>query len=128
MALPLWTKLPKRGRRPQPEKKTPFREEWPMVLDNAVSTRRGKTKDAACLKETLAFITCLKDNNNMQELCKTQGEAVQNCYHNYLAYKEELRNRKKKVTDFVPGISAKDMDPVQLNRFLSHFPHAFKKK
>ncbi|GFY74208.1 CHCH domain-containing protein [Trichonephila inaurata madagascariensis] len=127
MALPMWVKLPKRGRRPQTEKKTPFREEWPMVLENQVSTRRGKTKDVPCLTETLAFITCLKDNNNAQELCKAQSEAVQKCYHNHLAYKKELQKRKKTSTDFIPEISAKDMDPVQLNKFLSNFPHKLKK-
>lgn len=44
MSLPHWYTIPKNGRRPQSLKKIIFKEEWPMVLDNQVSTRRGKEK------------------------------------------------------------------------------------
>ncbi|CAL1268073.1 unnamed protein product [Larinioides sclopetarius] len=127
MSLPRWYQIPKNGRRPQTEKKVIFKEEWPMVLDNHVSTRKGREKDVPCLKETLAFITCLKDNNNSHELCKGQADTVQRCYHNHMKYKEEMKHKKKTAGDFMPEISAKNMDPIQLNKFLSHFPHKLKK-
>ncbi|GIY27455.1 CHCH domain-containing protein [Caerostris darwini] len=128
MSLPRWYKIPKTGRKPQLEKKVKFREEWPVLLDNQVSTRKTKQREAPCLKETFAFITCLKDKNNSSELCKEEGDAAQRCYENHLAYREEMKKKRMKPKDFVPDISAKNMDPVQLNRFLSHFPHKLKDK
>ncbi|KAG8191482.1 hypothetical protein JTE90_020730 [Oedothorax gibbosus] len=125
--FPQLQKLARTSRTPQTESSVKFREEWPLKLKNMVSTRRGRTKEAACLNETLSFITCLKDNNNSHELCYKEGQAVQHCYHKYIKNQEMLRQKSKTAVDFVPEISAKDMDPVQLNRFLSHFPHKLKK-
>lgn len=42
MSYMRFPKLPKRGRRPQSAASVKFREEWPMKLDNEVSTRGGK--------------------------------------------------------------------------------------
>ncbi|KFM79842.1 hypothetical protein X975_25549, partial [Stegodyphus mimosarum] len=95
MSLPRWftCSRPKNGRSPQNVKKVPFKEAWPLVLQNFVSTRKGRQNEAPCLKETLSFISCLKDNNNLQEMCIAESKAVQDCYGNHLVAQQEARRR-----------------------------------
>ncbi|XP_042896124.1 uncharacterized protein [Parasteatoda tepidariorum] len=127
MSLPRWYVLPKTGRRPQSLRKIKFREAWPMSLDNQVSTKGGKSSEAPCLKETFAFLSCLKDNDNSHDVCRIQGEEVTKCFNKFMEKREELKMHGKNVRDFMPEKSVKDMEPTELNRFLSHFPHKLKK-
>nr|ALJ10932.1 hypothetical protein [Dolomedes sulfureus] len=124
-ASPKWIQRLKRGRRPQSINKVPYKEAWPLILKHQVSTRRGQESEVPCLKETLAFITCLKDHNNSHELCFKEGQSVQKCYSNYLVQRKE-NAQVKNLEAFEPGKNVKDMKPEQLNKFLAHFPHKLK--
>ena len=107
------------ARVPQNEKKVPYKEVFPLKLQNKYVGASKNVKEKNCLYEMSLLFACLKDNNFENKLCDSQIEKFQNCVTNF----EKHRKHQKQLQQIgVPTPDTVNFTDPQLTYLLRKYP------
>ncbi|XP_034196624.1 small ribosomal subunit protein mS37 [Osmia lignaria lignaria] len=111
--------LGKYARSPQSEKKVPFKEAYPLKLQNRVSGRAPTSLQDKCLFEMSLLFNCWKEKEFGFGACNEFELKLQKCYKNLQI---TMKNQSEQSKKDIPTPETKNFSDKQLTYLLRKYP------
>ncbi|XP_043675443.1 coiled-coil-helix-coiled-coil-helix domain-containing protein 1 [Vespula pensylvanica] len=107
------------GRRPQSEKKVPFKVLKPLVLSNRVSHKGSDIPGKGCLQELTILLTCLREKEFNNFDCTKELASFEQCNKKFAKLSRDMKILRSQT---MPVPNSKVHSSKQISHLLNLFP------